>query len=59
MKITINETSDWKKLVADGLGTVVDPLVFRCGELFLKGANDADGEYVKIGNRIKTVWNAG
>jgi hypothetical protein len=41
MKITINETSDWKKLVADGLGTVVDPLVFRCGELFLKGANGA------------------
>lgn len=41
MKIEISEAADWKKLAAQGLGTVVDPLVFRCGELFLKGANAA------------------
>lgn len=40
MTITIAETSDWKKLHEQGLETVVDPMVFRCGELFLKGASD-------------------
>ncbi len=38
MSISINENSDWKNLAAQGLRTVVDPLVFRCGELFLRGA---------------------
>ena len=46
MSISINETSDWKKLTAQGLETVVDPLVFRCGELFLKGAKNADADKI-------------
>ena len=41
MSISINETTDWKKLTKQGLETVVDPLVFRCGELFLKGAKNS------------------
>ncbi len=41
MKITITKTSDWEKLNKLDLHTVVDPMVFRCGELFLKGASDA------------------
>lgn len=44
MKISIKENSDWNKLTAQGLETVVDPLVFRCGELFLKGAKTADAD---------------
>jgi hypothetical protein len=39
MPIAIAKHSDWKKLTDQGLGTVVDPMVFRCGELFLKGAD--------------------
>src|ERR1700752_578334 len=42
-KVTIKETSDWKKqLVAQGLNVVVDPMVFRSGELFLKGASGVE-----------------
>lgn len=41
MKIAIKETSDWQMLREQHLGTVVDPMVFRCGELFLKGASSA------------------
>jgi len=41
-KIIIKETSDWKnQLVDNGLSIVVDPMVFRSGELFLKGASGA------------------
>jgi hypothetical protein len=46
MKISIKEDSDWNKLTAQGLETVVDPLVFRCGELFLKGAKTADADKI-------------
>lgn len=38
MPITIAKHSDWTKLTDQGLRTVIDPMVFRCGELFLKGA---------------------
>ena len=38
MPITITQHSDWTKLTDQGLRTVIDPMVFRCGELFLKGA---------------------
>lgn len=39
-KVTIHDTSDWKnQLAAKGLKTVVDPMVFRSGEFFLKGAS--------------------
>lgn len=41
MKIAIKETSDWQKLRKQGLETVIDPMVFRCGELFLKGVSNA------------------
>src|SRR2546422_10278357 len=39
MTILVKETSDWQKLLVGE--TVVDPMVFRCGELFLKGAKEA------------------
>ena len=38
MTILVEKTSDWQKLPEQGLETVVDPMVFRCGELFLQGA---------------------
>lgn len=42
-KITIRETTDWKKqLLYQGLNVVIDPMVFRSGELFLKGASGVE-----------------
>jgi hypothetical protein len=35
---TVTSVNDWSALSAKGLDTVVDPMVVRCGELFLKGA---------------------
>jgi hypothetical protein len=41
-KITISEHGDWsKKLANDGLKTVLDPMVVRCGEIFLQGNRGA------------------
>ena len=42
MTIIIKETPDWQKLLSQKLDTVVDPMVFRCGELFLRGARGVD-----------------
>lgn len=41
MKYEITSASDWQNLVADGLTTVVDPMIYRCGEIFLAGAKSA------------------
>src|SRR5262245_12955879 len=41
MAIEIDGESGWATLQSSGLGTVVDPMVVRCGELFLKGAAGA------------------
>lgn len=38
MKIVVEKTSDWWYLSRLGLETVVDPMVFRCGERFQQGA---------------------
>jgi len=35
---TVACANDWSTLSANGLDTVVDPMVVRCGEFFLKGA---------------------
>jgi hypothetical protein len=35
---TISTEADWRALSRQGLTTVVDPMVVRCGEFFLKGA---------------------
>jgi hypothetical protein len=43
MTITIETASDWQKLTAQGLQTVIDPMVLRCGELFLQGRTGASG----------------
>jgi hypothetical protein len=37
MTIRITSSADWAKLKEDGLTTVLDPMIFRCGDLFLKG----------------------
>jgi hypothetical protein len=40
MTITVEERDDWLKIAALG-GPVVDPMIVRCGELFLRGASGA------------------
>ena len=40
MNINIEKTSDWNKLREQNLNTVVDPMVIRCGEIFLQGAKN-------------------
>src|SRR6266571_1032149 len=42
MTTTIKDESGWKGLAAAGLDTVIDPMVFRCGELFLRGAGGVE-----------------
>lgn len=41
MSIQIETMEAWRKLRDEGLTTIVDPMVFRCGEIFLKGAGQA------------------
>src|SRR6185503_4750553 len=41
-KITIAKESDWSKLTNHSIETVVDPMVYRCGQLFVNGAKKAD-----------------
>src|ERR1700722_933552 len=48
MRITIANESDWKQLAAQGFSTVLDPMVVRCGELFLRGVQEAVA--------AETVW---
>jgi hypothetical protein len=36
MTIRIVNPADWDRLRKMGLTTVLDPMIFRCGELFLK-----------------------
>lgn len=38
---TVTSANDWSTLSVKGLDTVVDPMVLRCGEFFLKGAAGA------------------
>jgi hypothetical protein len=37
MTIAIQKAADWQQLPSHGLQTVIDPMVLRCGELFLQG----------------------
>jgi hypothetical protein len=41
MPITIASESDWKQLADQGVNAVLDPMVVRCGELFLRGVKEA------------------
>jgi hypothetical protein len=41
MKIKVSKQEDWQNLSKQGLNVVVDPMVFRCGEVFLKGVKEA------------------
>jgi len=41
MQIRIGDSSGWQELKRQGLQTVMDPMVVRCGELFLRGASQA------------------
>jgi hypothetical protein len=40
MKVTVEQSDDWLAIAALG-GPVVDPMILRCGELFLRGAAHA------------------
>jgi hypothetical protein len=44
-----NDEPDWEHLVAQSYGSVLDPLMVRCGELFLRGAKEAVA--------IEEVWD--
>lgn len=39
LQVDLESTSDWNELRNMGLGVVVDPMVFRSGEIFLKGSS--------------------
>lgn len=48
MKLGIDRRADWAQLSRQRLTTVLDPMVLRCGELFLEGrsgAADPDGAW--------------
>jgi hypothetical protein len=38
MTLHVRNLNDWEALSHDGLDVVVDPMVVRCGEVFLRGA---------------------
>lgn len=40
MSIEIVKADDWKNLTKGRITTVIDPMVIRCGELFLRGASE-------------------
>jgi hypothetical protein len=40
MKLVVEKAEDWQTIAAIG-GPVVDPMILRCGELFLRGASEA------------------
>jgi hypothetical protein len=45
MTLSVNDTPDWKVLRERGLTAVVDPLVFRAADVFLRGApQEGDAE---------------
>jgi hypothetical protein len=44
MTVNILSPTDWKSLRQQGLTTVVDPLVFRAADVFLRGAPDEGDE---------------
>ena len=46
----LNKPEDWEQLRTDGLTTVIDPMIYRAGELFLGGRSRALDE--------KATWNA-
>jgi hypothetical protein len=37
MTLRVTSSDQWQELSRSGLGVVVDPMVVRCGEIFLKG----------------------
>ena len=37
-KIEINASADWEKIREEKLNVVVDPMVFRTADVFLRGA---------------------
>jgi hypothetical protein len=51
-RLITNET-DWATLAQEGMTAVVDPMVLRCGELFLKGSKQVD-DPVAVWELLKT-----
>ena len=49
--LTIADPGDWARLQQQGLGVIVDPCIYRLGQIFLDGAKAA-------GNKADTRWNA-
>jgi hypothetical protein len=60
-KITISQESEWTKLTDQSIETVVDPMVYRCGELFTKGAKKARADkFSEISDLlIKNIYSIG
>ena len=46
--IDVAKAEDWQKLRQEGLLTVVDPLVFRTGEMFLRGRSGTADDNVYL-----------
>ena len=60
MPITISKYKDWSKLTEQGLNTVIDPMVFRSGELFLKGAKgviNPNETYELLSKNVARNWD--
>jgi hypothetical protein len=46
MKLSVEKPEDWHAIAKIG-GPVVDPMILRCGEIFIGGANGAPNQMVK------------
>src|SRR5262245_7486713 len=54
--ITINTSEDWEKIRNEKLNVVVDPMVFRAADVFLRGSNGlAQSQELK---HPETMWGA-
>jgi hypothetical protein len=58
MTIEIIKTDDWNNLVNGRLTTVLDPMVIRCGELFLRGrsaSGDPDSTWGLLDKNVHAI----
>src|SRR6266487_1252045 len=54
-QVTINNIGEWAQLSSKGLDVVVDPLVFRLGQLFLEGKQGGPDRWPAIESDIGAV----
>ena len=60
--LTISQTQDWNQLLQDKLNVVVDPAVYRIGQIFLEGKKsgvdvDADARWRAVANDVAGLAN--